>query len=871
MTKHLILSIVLMATSAGAIASPPNDTLAEREVITTTGAAAAYALGNNIGASGSFITSPTTRFIYSPVWYEWTSNSNSDVAIVVETNFDSVLSIYVSPIANPTSVADLILVGYDDDGGNGLGSFLTSSNPGAGTTYYIAVSGYGGSQGYFSIGIQQQLGELNDNFSNPYISKKTHFTLQGLNNQATSETGEPIHAGISNQKSIWIKWTANTRSTVTLDTLGSNYDTVLAVYTGTSLQTLTKIVSNDDNKTGFDPVLQSATRFTAERDQTYYIAVASKTGTTGKAVINLHATPRPPDVTLQPIAYVQKGTTTTIYAAANTSGTSTAKWQRKIYGQTTWSDIEANEIFSGQTLQTLTISSAPEILNNDEFRCIVTDENGSTTSRACKLQITDFPPIELTVGGVKTIDLSSNTPPPTGTTFYAKGYPKGFTFDPSTGVITAPNSTTATPGTYIITYGTISTDQSGRKTTSAPKSLVFIIAPLPQNLSGAFEAILRDETTALPIGKAELLVNSKTAALTGRITLLNDPTIYPLTGKIILNPTFDIATANITINRKKLGQPSYRLDVILDDSGQEPQRMMSLYQIDNLNQPTSTLGVSDQIAKIATYSVANPTPWASNYTLTLNNPNYAITNLGTLPIPEGTGFGTAAIPAYRGTLNFRGKLGDGTAITAALSPAEDATYRLFIKPYRMGGYFGGWLDFNLTDTPELSYKISLPSEAVLFWSKSPIAQDRAFRAGFGPISLSATAYKWVPTTPLRDKLLSPLDPGQISVDLSASTLSNDDKARLPLGLTMDPQNVIRVASPLPNLGGFTAVVRPSDGLVIARFRLIDGRAVVAEAVALQTPEHSSGTIITEGLFTIPPSTKGGESTTGRIRLTIPTP
>jgi hypothetical protein len=61
---------------------------------------------------------------------------------------------------------------------------------------------------------------------------------------ATEETGEPDHAGNAGGASIWWRWTPTISQDVTMTTFGSNFDTLLAVYTGNSVSNLTEIASS---------------------------------------------------------------------------------------------------------------------------------------------------------------------------------------------------------------------------------------------------------------------------------------------------------------------------------------------------------------------------------------------------------------------------------------------------------------------------------------------------------------------------------------------------------------------------------------------------------------------------------------------------
>ena len=67
-----------------------------------------------------------------------------------------------------------------------------------------------------------------------------------------------------------------------MDTFGSSFDTVLAVYTGASLSTLLEIASNDDAGS-----LQSSVSFTATQGTTYFIAVDGFAGASGSVQLNV--------------------------------------------------------------------------------------------------------------------------------------------------------------------------------------------------------------------------------------------------------------------------------------------------------------------------------------------------------------------------------------------------------------------------------------------------------------------------------------------------------------------------------------------------------------------------------------------------------
>ncbi len=122
----------------------------------------------------------------------------------------------------------------------------------------------------------------NDNFADSNHLTGASGTVTGTNAGATKETGEPIQPESpippprTGGRSVWYDWTATGTGQTTIDTNGSNFDTTLAVYTGSVLTSLSLVVANDDiSPLGAPPPrnLQSLVTFTATVGTTYRIQV----------------------------------------------------------------------------------------------------------------------------------------------------------------------------------------------------------------------------------------------------------------------------------------------------------------------------------------------------------------------------------------------------------------------------------------------------------------------------------------------------------------------------------------------------------------------------------------------------------------------
>jgi len=128
---------------------------------------------------------------------------------------------------------------------------------------------------------------FNDDFATRARLAGASVRVRSSNVGATTETGEPNHAGVGGGNSLWWTWTAPTSSLVTFETTGSSYDTVLALYSGTALNNLQLLGSNDDapNTTTSRLTLQMSAGATCQ------IAVSGKNNASGLTVLRISTLP----------------------------------------------------------------------------------------------------------------------------------------------------------------------------------------------------------------------------------------------------------------------------------------------------------------------------------------------------------------------------------------------------------------------------------------------------------------------------------------------------------------------------------------------------------------------------------------------------
>ena len=269
-------------------AGPPNDDFAKRVglrgdqvKVTSSLVGATSELGEPMHAD----LSPPQK----SVWWKWMAPSDGSLKIqVAATDFESKLALYAG-----WQVDDLILVASNANAPAGSTNVSIETEVRQGVEYAIAVSGYGGDQGalaldltFNSSGVRQS--PTNDDFQSGKFVFEQDGRVTGGNDFASAEINEPEHgAHASPTNSIWWKWLAADSGKATVDTHGSDFDTVLAVYQGSSVQELSLVQSNDDH----EETSTSQLSFDAQAGETYAIAVDGFENTTGQVVLNLKLVP----------------------------------------------------------------------------------------------------------------------------------------------------------------------------------------------------------------------------------------------------------------------------------------------------------------------------------------------------------------------------------------------------------------------------------------------------------------------------------------------------------------------------------------------------------------------------------------------------
>lgn len=210
-------------------------------------------------------------------------------------------------------------------------------------------------------------------------------TVTGSNVNATKEPGEPNHApNEAGGASVWWRWTAAATGNLAVTTAGSNFDTMLAAYTGAAVGALTQLAANDDEQPpGTAPeatrLRTSLITFPVTAGTTYYLAVDGWEAEWGSINLTLtFALPQPdlaPTISAQPQSQTAApGATVTFTVTASGRPTPTYQWARN------------GTAIAGATSPTLTLTNV-QAADAGNYTVTVSNRAGSVTSNPATLTV----------------------------------------------------------------------------------------------------------------------------------------------------------------------------------------------------------------------------------------------------------------------------------------------------------------------------------------------------------------------------------------------------------------------------------------------------------------------------------------------------
>jgi hypothetical protein len=265
-------------------------------------------------------------------------NSAATTLTVTGTNFGSTSKVILNPDIGGTAIATsfvsatqltatvpaTFMAGFGST--NSVG--VQNPPPGGGTTVTTATV----TLPTFKV---LAAAPANDNFASAINVTSTAFSDTKDSSGATTQTNDPalastcVPSGSGQSNTIWYKVVPTGTGIASIDTIGSSYDSVLSVWSGTSQSALAAIACNDDINPGIVTV-SKLTGVTLNAGTTYFIMVSSfgaldpnPVAFGGKSVLNFSCTCTFGSGTTGTFTVGGTAATVTTVAGQNATGTST--------------------------------------------------------------------------------------------------------------------------------------------------------------------------------------------------------------------------------------------------------------------------------------------------------------------------------------------------------------------------------------------------------------------------------------------------------------------------------------------------------------------------------------------------------------------
>ncbi|HLJ47247.1 MAG TPA: lectin like domain-containing protein [Bryobacteraceae bacterium] len=222
------------------------------------------------------------------VWFTFVPNFTGIANIsTMNSDYDTVLSAY--------SGSDGTELACNDDENELTSTSAISLGVTQGQAIIVEVSAYGaGAGGNLALAINGQAlqAAANDELSSATEVPSLPSNFSQITKTATTNSSDPYHTctGVQDGSSVWFRWVATYTGHLRVNTLGSDYDTVVTGYSGL---TGDELACNDDMD---DSTTASEIQFHVTQGRPYYIEVTSwNGGPGGLLVLNAMAVSVPPD------------------------------------------------------------------------------------------------------------------------------------------------------------------------------------------------------------------------------------------------------------------------------------------------------------------------------------------------------------------------------------------------------------------------------------------------------------------------------------------------------------------------------------------------------------------------------------------------
>lgn len=488
----------------------------------------------------------------------------------------------------------------------------------------------------------------NDNFTNAIdLSGIIGDSIVVTNILATREPNEVEIEKNPGGHSLWWKWTAPASGTLILNTKGSLINTLLGVFTGDSVSSLTPVAADINGN-------NSSVKVRVSSGTTYYIDLDGKNGAIGTEQLNLTFTldTTPPKVTITSPASGAKLTNSTVTVKGTASDNVAVKFVQ--YSLENADGTNDYQDADGTNTWTATIPNLIPGPNTILVRAYDTSSNVSAiVSRSVTFIVVS--PLTLTNTGSGTI-----SPNLDGQSLDV-GADYKFTAKPGPGQVL---SNWVADGVEIATTPTL---------TVTMQSNLMLVANFVPNpfipFTGDYQGLFYDTNGPEHVSSGFYnLTLASLGSFSAKVMIAGKS--YSYTGQFSAG---GMASNNIV----RKGLPSVSAQLQLDLSGGGISGVLS----------SSNLWISELNADRA---MTNAAAEAGHYTLTIPGAN---DDSDSVVQPGGDSYGTAVVSA-NGGIAFAGALADDTKVSQKGLLLANGQWPFYVPLYSGNGSIFGWLTFS---------------------------------------------------------------------------------------------------------------------------------------------------------------------------------
>ena len=210
------------------------------------------------------------------LWWTWTAPADAICTLSTDgSSFDTLLAVYQGE-----TVSSLVRVAASDDH-DGLSTSRVSFRCKGNKTYQIAVDGFAGATGDFRLDLNTS--PIPPPPQNDSFERRDTLSLQvsssASNSEATGDPNDPLLTPSQSKQTLWWSWTATHSGTFAIETIGTPFDHLVALFEGNRLDSLIPL----DFAIGFQCCDSARLVFEAIAGEEYSVMVDGINGGRGQA------------------------------------------------------------------------------------------------------------------------------------------------------------------------------------------------------------------------------------------------------------------------------------------------------------------------------------------------------------------------------------------------------------------------------------------------------------------------------------------------------------------------------------------------------------------------------------------------------------